>query len=175
MDLSNKLKEARENARLTQDDVAKHLLVSRQAVSHWETGKAYPDLDNLVMISNLYNISLDSLLKGENILTQDNCAEHSSPETTDWRLKVLPEELAIAGTAVATCFIPVLGLILFLFLIGYCIIKKMHLSGLFKLILLICLLINLSNTYVYLNVEFFHFGEATIEKVASLLLNCRNF
>ena len=48
----------------------KHLtsIFSRQAISKWEVGSAYPDIDRLVQISNLFDITLDSLIKGDDSL-----------------------------------------------------------------------------------------------------------
>lgn len=61
--ISIKLKVAREECLLSQNEVATQLNISRQAVSRWETGKAYPDIDNLVLLSKLYHLSLDELLE----------------------------------------------------------------------------------------------------------------
>ena len=63
MNLSEKLKNAREKAGLSQKDVAEALNISRQSVSKWETGKAYPDIDNLIILSELYDVSVDYLIK----------------------------------------------------------------------------------------------------------------
>lgn len=46
----------------TQDELAKKILVSRQTISHWETGKTYPDIQSLLLLCDLYNISLDQLI-----------------------------------------------------------------------------------------------------------------
>ncbi|OTY74561.1 hypothetical protein BK753_00025 [Bacillus thuringiensis serovar canadensis] len=64
-DLGEKLKVSRIEKGLTQLQVAESLNVSRQAVSNWETNKNYPDIVSIVLLSQLYNISLDELLKGE--------------------------------------------------------------------------------------------------------------
>ncbi|MFJ8515409.1 helix-turn-helix transcriptional regulator [Lysinibacillus xylanilyticus] len=65
MNLENRLKELREQHKYTQDDVAGYLNISRQSVSKWELGKGYPDIDNLRRLSDLYKISLDQLITGE--------------------------------------------------------------------------------------------------------------
>ena len=65
MELAGNLKRKREECRLSQDDVATQLSISRQSISKWETGKCYPDLDNLILLSDLYKISLDELIKGD--------------------------------------------------------------------------------------------------------------
>lgn len=65
MEFGEQIKERRQELRLTQTEVAKKLFVTRQAVSNWEHGKTYPDLNMLVKISGVYQISLDSLLKDD--------------------------------------------------------------------------------------------------------------
>ncbi|HBM98329.1 MAG TPA: XRE family transcriptional regulator [Ruminococcus sp.] len=62
MTLGEKLKSARKNAGLTQENLAKKLIVSRQAVTKWESGKGMPDIDNLRKLSKLLNVSVDYLL-----------------------------------------------------------------------------------------------------------------
>lgn len=63
MEVGSKLKKARMNSKLTQEKVAEEIQVSRQTISNWENGKYYPDIINVIKLSNLYNISLDELLK----------------------------------------------------------------------------------------------------------------
>lgn len=63
MNIGVKLKEARLQAGLTQEDVAEEIRVSRQTISNWETEKSFPDIVNVIKLSALYNISLDKLLK----------------------------------------------------------------------------------------------------------------
>lgn len=65
MDIGRKIKNARTNANLTQEQVAETLGVSRQTISNWENEKTYPDIVSVVKMSDLYNISLDHLLKEE--------------------------------------------------------------------------------------------------------------
>lgn len=65
MDIGSKLKTARQNAGLTQEQVAEALGVSRQSVSNWETSKTYPDIVSVVKFSDLCSVSLDHLLKEE--------------------------------------------------------------------------------------------------------------
>lgn len=60
--LDKRLKDAREAKGLSQNYVAEHLNITRQAISKWENGKSMPDLENLIILSTLYEISLDELL-----------------------------------------------------------------------------------------------------------------
>ena len=65
--LGEKLKSARRNAGLTQEQMAEKLSVSRQAITKWEADKGMPDIENLKQISRLLNISIDHLIdNGEN-------------------------------------------------------------------------------------------------------------
>ena len=64
-DIGSKIKAARIEKKLTQEQVAELLGVSRQTISNWENEKSYPDIINVIELSNLYSISLDELLKGD--------------------------------------------------------------------------------------------------------------
>ena len=65
MEISERLKEARQISGMTQDQVAEKIMVSRVTVSHWENGKTLPDIVSLINLSDLYGISLDELVKGD--------------------------------------------------------------------------------------------------------------
>ena len=65
MEIGKKLKKARVQSGLTQENVAEKINVSRQAISNWENEKSYPDIISVIELSNLYSISLDDLLKGD--------------------------------------------------------------------------------------------------------------
>lgn len=62
IETANKLLELRKLNKLSQEDLAEKLGVSRQAVSKWERAEASPDTENLILLAKLYNISLDELL-----------------------------------------------------------------------------------------------------------------
>ncbi len=70
MEISERLKEARQKTGMTQDQVAEKILVSRVTVSHWENGKSLPDIVSLLSLSDLYGISLDELVKGDSKMTE---------------------------------------------------------------------------------------------------------
>lgn len=62
MSLGENLKILRKNSNLTQEELANKLSVTKQAVYKWETNKCYPDLENLISISKLYNVTIDEML-----------------------------------------------------------------------------------------------------------------
>ena len=63
MNFSEKLKLLRKNKGFTQEEFARQLNISRIAVAKWEAGQSYPDITNLIQISNLMNVSVDYLVK----------------------------------------------------------------------------------------------------------------
>lgn len=65
MEIEMKLKNARANAGLTQEQVAEKIMVSRQTISNWENGRSLPDIISIINLSDLYQISIDELLKGD--------------------------------------------------------------------------------------------------------------
>ena len=65
MEIEKKLKDERMQAGLTQEQVAEKIMVSRQTVSYWENGKSLPDIVSIMSLSDLYQISIDELLKGD--------------------------------------------------------------------------------------------------------------
>ena len=65
MGICERLKQARLAANLTQEAVAEKVGVSRQTISNWENGKSYPDIVSVIILSDIYGLTLDSLLKGD--------------------------------------------------------------------------------------------------------------
>ena len=76
MNFSEKLQILRKNKGYTQETLADKLGVSRQAVAKWESGQIYPDISNLIQISDLMSVSVDYLVKDRdcavNIIVQSN-------------------------------------------------------------------------------------------------------
>ena len=71
MQIGDKLRKAREEHQLTQLQVSEQLMVSRQTISNWETGKSLPDILSVLRISEVYQISLDELLKGDKAMLEN--------------------------------------------------------------------------------------------------------
>ena len=68
MELNEKLQELRKQKGLTQEELAEALYVSRTAISKWESGRGYPNLDSLKSISRLFSVSIDELLSNNELL-----------------------------------------------------------------------------------------------------------
>lgn len=65
MELGAHIKEHRKELGLSQDDLAAKIYVSRQTISNWEVGRTYPDVQSLLLLSNVFGVTVDSLIKGD--------------------------------------------------------------------------------------------------------------
>ncbi|KOS66270.1 transcriptional regulator [Lysinibacillus contaminans] len=65
MNLSKQIKKYRTRDQFSQEELAQKLYVSRQTISNWENERSYPDIHNLLLMSVLFNVSLDDLVKGD--------------------------------------------------------------------------------------------------------------
>lgn len=65
MELGKQIKKYRRNFSLSQEDLAEKVYVSRQTISNWENDKSYPDVNSLVLLSEVFNTSMDNLIKGD--------------------------------------------------------------------------------------------------------------
>ena len=65
MELGKQIKMHRQEAHLSQEELANRVYVSRQTISNWENDKSYPDVNSLVLLSEIFQISLDNLIKGD--------------------------------------------------------------------------------------------------------------
>ena len=80
MNFSEKLKLLRKNKGYTQEELAERLNVSRIAVAKWEAGHTYPDIANLIQISNMMNVSVDYLVKEQECMVVPTTSENNSIE-----------------------------------------------------------------------------------------------
>ena len=65
MELGKQIRKCRKEVSLSQDALAEKIYVSRQTISNWENDKSYPDVNSLVLLSELFDVSLDQLIKGD--------------------------------------------------------------------------------------------------------------
>ena len=70
MNISMTILKIRKDKKMTQEDFAKLFNVTRQTVSNWENEKSYPDLQTLIKISDMFEISLDTLMKGDKTMVK---------------------------------------------------------------------------------------------------------
>ncbi|EOU2021123.1 TPA: helix-turn-helix transcriptional regulator [Clostridium perfringens] len=83
MGFNNKLKELRKEKNISQEQLAKELNISRQAISKWESGKAYPDIDNLILLRKIFGVSLDELIMEEEEKVEENNSKQELIESSE--------------------------------------------------------------------------------------------
>lgn len=104
MRFGERLKQARLAQQLTQKVVAEQLHVSRQTISSWETEHSYPDIDSLLRLSDLYGLSLDTLLREDTGMTD-------YLRRQDVHQQLRPVQLALRVMAVAYIVLMVINLL----------------------------------------------------------------
>lgn len=77
MKFQEKLEGLRKNKGMSQEKLAEKIGISRQAVAKWEVGQSYPDVDNLIMLSDLFGVSIDKLVKD---VSDDSCIYEESKQ-----------------------------------------------------------------------------------------------
>ena len=65
MNLGSQIRQYRNELSMSQDELAEKVYVSRQSISNWENDKTYPDINSLVLLSEVFKVSLDQLVKGD--------------------------------------------------------------------------------------------------------------
>ena len=105
MSIAERLQELRRKSGYSQEQVAEKLGISRQAISKWESGQGNPEIDNVVKLTEIYNVSADYILLG-----RENNIIVSEPEK-----KTMSKEariaLAIISVIAATALVTVLFII----------------------------------------------------------------
>ena len=91
MEIGNQIKKNRNKLKWSQELLAEKAYVSRQTISNWENGKSYPDIHSLLILGNLFNISLDELVKGdvETMKNEINKSEVKKFNSMAWLLAAM--------------------------------------------------------------------------------------
>lgn len=129
MEIGKKLKNARIEAGLTQEKAAEKIDVSRQTISNWENEKSYPDIISVIAVSDLYSVSLDELLKGD-----QKMAEHLEESTN-----VVKSNKKLTGAIL-------LNIILMILLIA---LNMLLPEGTYYLVIVFCVVIMSSSALLY--------------------------
>lgn len=174
MALAEQLKASREKMGLSQTDVANRLHITRQSISKWENGKGYPDLDNLVLLSEVYEVSIDELLKendalkkkieANNDLIEINKKRLDRLHTLEPEIKPKDDSFLLLVLSLASCWVPILGVILPIFILKMNKATNAHYK-LVKVISICCLLVSIYNTVLIANNMFFHYGEGSVQYI----------
>jgi transcriptional regulator with XRE-family HTH domain len=157
--LGEKLKETRQNKGLSQSTVAEHLNISRQSISKWENNSSYPDLDNLVRLSEYYEISIDDLLKENQGLKTKIAENNFKIKDSQQKLDHIrsgyerDEGLALLIISLIGCLVTPLGI-----LIAPIVLKRNKATNTFHrgviVTSIVCMLINFWGVYGFLSTMF---------------------
>ena len=104
MEFNEKLQELRKSRALTQEELAESLFVSRTAISKWESGRGYPNIDSLKEISRFFSVTIDELICSEEMIS---VAESEKKEFSRRYLSLLCSALDILQAVLL--FLPVFG------------------------------------------------------------------
>ena len=104
MEFNEKLQELRKGRSLTQEELAEELFVSRTAISKWESGRGYPSIDSLKVISRFFAVTIDELICSEEMIS---VAENEKKEYARKNLSLLCSTLDILPALLL--FLPVFG------------------------------------------------------------------
>lgn len=127
MDFNNRLYQLRKQKGLSQEELANRLNVSRQTISKWEVGDSTPDMEKLVAICDLFDVSLDNLVMGKEDEPQTQSPVKSEFSTmlnekvlTEKNKKKAKSALKIAGIiAAAVILIDVISMIIYFAVNGF--------------------------------------------------------
>ncbi|MCR5741195.1 MAG: helix-turn-helix transcriptional regulator [Gammaproteobacteria bacterium] len=105
IEIANRLYELRKKSGLSQEELAERLGVSRQAVSKWERAEASPDTDNLILLSKIYNVSLDDILNSDDIEIENLKAENAELKKDNNGMKVIIKQNKFAAIIHSTIWL----------------------------------------------------------------------
>ncbi|MGG0515875.1 helix-turn-helix domain-containing protein [Bacillus pseudomycoides] len=123
MNLGSQLKKFRESKNFSQEDVARKVGVTRQAVYKWESNKSYPDIDNLILLSELYEVTIDELIKGSEDVRgeldkkdKDECEDDDDENDFGFFIGIALVFIGIfIGIEGISLFITILGMLIMVF------------------------------------------------------------
>lgn len=109
MEIGKMLKEKRAEYKLTQEQLSEQIYVSKKTISNWETGKTTPDLDSLIRLANLFNLSLDKLLLegnkvAENIIKREKIGEELEKNKKIWSFSYVINIIFVITISMSSLF-----------------------------------------------------------------------
>ncbi|KRL41211.1 helix-turn-helix domain-containing protein [Lacticaseibacillus manihotivorans] len=113
MIIGEQLRNAGHQHQLSQEQIAEILGVSRQTISNWETSKSYPDIERVMRLAEIYHLSLDELLRGDQQMVKTWMAETNVVRAGKWLGLLLALNVALAVALTFFVQVPWLMMILF--------------------------------------------------------------
>ncbi len=110
MEIGTQIRKYRSAQELSQEELAERIYVTRQTISNWENGKSYPDLHSLLLLSSLFHVSLDQLVKGD--------IEKMKQEINKEEVAKFNRLSSVFAVLFAACIVAFIPLVVFLKLYG---------------------------------------------------------
>lgn len=152
--MENHLKSIREAKKMSQEEVAKALHISRQSISKWENDRSNPDLENIVALSKIYEVSVDELING---ISEDQSLDQIKEQKISYDFAKMLLYLTIVFASTFISFVGV-GVSLTLLIRT----RKEGYPFIFYGCCILCFLISFFNFFVVLNGCLFNIGTVTI-------------
>jgi len=136
MSIGEVIKQARSEKGFSQEVMAEKVGVSRQTLSNWETGKSYPDITNVIALSDVYGVTLDSLLKGDSDMIKHL---EESTNVTKSRKQVVASIIALG--------IFLLGVVAIIILLGGRLPNYFNLPTVFFIIVFLIVVLTITRSF----------------------------
>lgn len=167
--LAYNLKQARKQRGYSQNDVATILHITRQSVSKWERGLVYPDLDNLVRLSEIYQVSLDELvIKGREKTVESEKNQNVSPKTKTSKGSHFFENtnkgIFLLILVIVSSILPPLGMIIPIYVMW----QNTKYNSFYKsiyLISVVVVMVSLINSYVVVSDNWLKPSQTTVYRI----------
>lgn len=124
MTIGERIKHYRKNAGLSQEDLAQKLFVSRQTISLWEIDKTMPTIENLILLKDIFGVSIDEILTGNALYNTNDNQKEAEDEHSEHNTSINGNPGSSQGGSLGALLIRVIGIVL-VFLIsitGLCIV-----------------------------------------------------
>jgi len=150
MNLSEKILKLRKSKGMSQDELGEKLNVSRQSVSKWESGQVTPELDKIIKIANIFDVTTDYLLmpsETDELLLKTSVLEREQKKIMNQQVKMKNRQFSIVSSVIS------LGLIIVMFFISRYIMFPDYGNGYWFLAktVLVCSILLIMSVNVYLN------------------------
>ncbi|GAX06080.1 helix-turn-helix domain-containing protein [Lactobacillus sp. LC28-10] len=170
--LAEQLRTTRISRGYSQNEIATMLHITRQSVSKWETGRAYPDIDNLIYLSDIYGLSIDKLLKKNQDLENKIQTNQTVINDKKKQLKQInkslysnrDEGILLLVLTLISGIIPPIGVLLPIYVMW----RNTKYNALFKTIYaiaLVVIIVSVINTSIYAADNWFKPSQTTVYKI----------
>ena len=133
MQIGNQIKKYRESLKLSQEDLADKIFVTRQTISNWETNKNYPDIKSISLLCNLFDVSLDQFIEGD---IEEMKKKISEKEMSDYNrisiLFIIEMIIVLVSAYPLLKFLKIAGIIIWVIMLIITLITSLKIEKFYK-------------------------------------------